>query len=178
MNTIKTKYFAFVMILMALSINVNCTKAQSLQQSLNSLRGINKAGIIIEKVSQVLNENGLKEDEIRKDAVEKFDFAGIDVLPSSDIYGQPGAPYLYINIGAVKSKENNLYSVNLSVEFRQDVNLTRNPKQIYNGATTWSVSNVGIFSEDKLKDIREFTKSLVDKFIKDYLKANKMEETK
>jgi hypothetical protein len=41
-----------------------------------------------------------------------------------------------------------------------------------------SVYNVGIFSEDKLKEIREFAKSLVDKFIKDYLKANKMEETK
>ena len=154
------------------------TKAQNIEQSLASLRGVNKAGVIVEKVSKVLHDNGINEDDIRKDALEKLDFAGITVLSNSEMHNLPGSPYLYINIGAVKSKEEDFYAVSLSVEFRQDVNLSRNPKQKYYGAATWSVSNVGIFSTDKLKEIREYADSMVDKFIKDYLKANKMEGTK
>jgi hypothetical protein len=37
---------------------------------------------------------------------------------------------------------------------------------------------VGIFSTDKLKEIKEYAKGMVEKFIMDYLKANKMEGTK
>ena len=152
--------------------------AQNIEQSLSSLRGINKAGVIIEKVGQVLYDNGIKDDDFKKDIVEKLDYAGITVLSNPEMHNLPGSPYLYINIGAVKSKTEDFYAVSLSLEFRQDVNLSRNPKQKYYGAATWSDSNVGIFTKDKLNDIKDYAKKMVDKFVKDYLKANKIGESK
>jgi len=174
MSTAGNRKIFILLFILILALNFNFTNAQSLEQSLNSLRGINKAGLIIEKVSQVLYDNGIRENEIRKDVEAQLDFAGIKVYQSTDLKTLPGSPYLYVNIGAIKSKDNDLYAVSITVEFRQDVNLIRNPKQNYFGAATWSVSNIGIFSKDKLSEIKGFTKNMVDKFVKDYLKANKM----
>jgi hypothetical protein len=178
MTQFKIKYFFPVLFGMIFPIKSGFIEAQNLEQSLASMRGVSKAGLIIENVSQVLHDNGINEDDIRKDVLGKLDSAGITVLPNSEMHNLHGSPYLYINIGAVKSKQEDLYAISLSVEFRQDVNLSRNPKQKYYGAATWSVSDVGIFSTDKLKELREYAKGMVEKFIMDYLKANKMEETK
>jgi len=174
----KIKFFITTLVAILFLSQSGYTRAQNLEQSLASLRGVNKAGVIVEKVSQVLHDNGINEDDIRRDALEKLDFAGITVLQDSTMHKLPGAPYIYINIGAVKGKQDDIYAVNLVVEFRQNVSLIRNPQLKYFGAATWSVSNIGIFSADKLKEIREFTKNLVEKFVKDYLKANKIEEAK
>lgn len=178
MTRLKIKYFFPVLFSMLFSIQSGYTEAQNLEQSLASLRGVNKAGLIIEDLGRVLHDSGINEDDIRKDALGKLDSAGITVVQNSEMHNLPGSPYLYMNIGAVKSKQDDLYAVSLTVEFRQDVNLSRNPNQIYYGAATWSASDVGIFSTDKLKEIKEYAKGMVEKFIMDYLKANKMEGTK
>ncbi|MGA7720160.1 MAG: hypothetical protein WCA84_03205 [Ignavibacteriaceae bacterium] len=178
MNRSLIKLYSLVLIVILFICNTGNTDAQSLKQSINSLKGVSKAGVIVEKVNQVLNDNGINEDTILKDAVEKLDSAGMTVVDKSAMHSLPGAPYLYINIGAIKSKIADVYAASLTIEFRQDVNLSRNPKQEYFGAATWSSTDVGIFSADKLKEIRLYAREIVDKFIKDYIKANKMKEFK
>jgi hypothetical protein len=178
MNRLVIKFYSLVLLVILIISNTGNTGAQSLKQSINSLKGVNKAGVIIEKVNQVLNDNGINEDDIMKDAVEKLDSAGITVVDKAAMHSLPGAPYLYINIGAIKSKIADVYAASLTIEFRQDVNLSRNPKLEYFGAATWSATDVGIFSADKLKEIRLYARDMIDKFIKDYIKANKMKEIK
>ncbi len=147
--------------------------AQILNQSLESLRGINKAAIVVESFNSILNKSGLKEDEIRSDTWFELQPTGITVITVKASHDISGAPYLYINIGAVKAKEKDRYAVSINVEFRQNVLLSRNPKEKYFGAATWSRSSVGIFTLDKISRVRKFTKDMVAEFVKDYLAANK-----
>jgi hypothetical protein len=177
MAPFKSKYFSDVLIAILLFVLTGNLTAQNLKQSLASLRGVNKAGVIVEKVNQVLYNNGMREDDLRNVAIGELDSSGITVVQNSVMQKLPGSPYLYINAGAVKAKLGDLYAVKLTVEFRQDVILSRNPKQIYYGAATWSASDVGIFTADKLKEIKEYTKEMVKNFITDYIKANKMSNT-
>ena len=109
MNRSLIKLYSLVLIVILFICNTGNTDAQSLKQSINSLKGVSKAGVIVEKVNQVLNDNGINEDTILKDAVEKLDSAGMTVVDKSAMHSLPGAPYLYINIGAIKSKIADVY---------------------------------------------------------------------
>ncbi len=165
----KGKIFLILSVIFSLNLN-----AQVLNQSLQSLRGINKAAIVVETFNQVLHESGLKEDEIRSDAWFELQSAGITILNQKASHDVSGSPYLYINLGAVKSKNEDLYAVSINVEFRQDVSLVRNNKIKFYGAPTWSRSSIGLFTKDKISEVRRFTKDVVASFVKDYLLANKM----
>ena len=167
----KIKPILFLIFILILGINA---KAQVLNQSLQSLRGINKASIVVETFNQILHDSGLKEDDIRSDAWFELQSAGITILNEKASHDISGSPYLYINIGAVKSKNENMYAVSINVEFRQDVLLLREDKIKYYGAPTWSRSSIGIFTKDKISEVRKFTKDLVASFVKDYLFANKI----
>ena len=147
--------------------------SQDIDPTLLSLRGISKIGVIVEKINQPLHDVGINEMEIKNLVKDELISASITVLPMVKIHDIPGSPYLYINIGAIKSKQQDLYAVSLNVQLKQDVILSRNLKLKYYGATTWSTSNIGIMSSDKLKEINNFTKVLVDKFVKDFLIANR-----
>ena len=80
MTRLKIKYFFPVLFSMLFSIQSGYTEAQNLEQSLASLRGVNKAGLIIEDLGRVLHDSGINEDDIRKDALGKLDSAGITVV--------------------------------------------------------------------------------------------------
>ncbi len=166
------KIFFIISILTFLLISNNVLLAQNIDPNLQSLNGINQIGIIVEKFNKPLHDSGIKEEEIKKVVEKELNLANIKFVSNAKIKEVHGSPYLYINIGAIKSMQQNLYAVSLSVQLRQDVLLSRDLKQKYYGAATWSTSNIGIFSKDKLNEINDFTKILVDKFIKDLLVAN------
>ncbi len=167
-HKIKNPLFFVFIILFLYNINVN-----GQDQSLQSLRGINKAAIVVESFNNALHDTGLKEDDIRSDAWFELQSAGIDILNQRASHDVSGSPYLYINIGAVKAKNEDMYAVSINVEFRQDVLLTRNTNEKYFGAATWSRSSIGIFTKDKISGVRKFTKEIVAGFVQDYLLANK-----
>jgi len=164
----------FFIFLLMYYLNIS---AQTSNQSIRSLRGITNASIVVESFNQTIHDSGLRENEIKSDAWFELQSAGIDIINLKTSIDVPGSPYLYINIGAVKSKKEDLYAVSINIEFRQDVFLTRDPKDKYYGATTWSRTNVGLFSKDKISEVRNFTKSIIADFVKDYLLANKMKRS-
>ena len=149
------------------------TSAQNINQSLSSLKGISEMGVIVEKFNTGLEKSGLSEDGIEQQTWDQLNKAGIKILPMTEVQNVPGVPYLYINVGAIKSKGENLYAVSIVVEFRQNVVLSRDIKQNYYGAATWSTSNIGIISGDKLKQIQDFVQESVKRFIDDYKIVNK-----
>lgn len=173
MKIIKAKVLSVISIFILLVISNIKLEAQNIDPSLLSLKGINMIGVLVEKVNKPLQDSGVKEEEIQKEVVDDLRSADITVLPMAKMQNIPGSPYLYVNIGAVKSKQKDLYAVSLSVQLKQNVVLSRDMKLKYFGATTWSTSNIGLLSTDKLKDIKDYIKLLVDKFLKDFLIANK-----
>ncbi len=145
--------------------------SQQTDQSISSLKGIRKMAVIVEPFNDDLHNAGLKESEIQRDAWDSLQNSGITAVPSADDQNTNGAPYLYINIGSVKSNKTDLYAVSLRIELRQAVTLLRKPDEKYYGAATWSLSNIGILSKDNLKQIRNFIDKMICRFISDYRTA-------
>ena len=146
--------------------------AQEVDQSLSSLKGIKKLGVIVEKFNTDLESKGVSEDGIRRETWTLLKKAGIKVIPVSETHSVHGSPYLYINVGAIKSKQEDLYAVSIHVELRQNVILSRDTTMEYYGIPTWSNSNIGIISTDKLKQISNFVMNAVKIFINDYKTIN------
>lgn len=158
-------------LLLLLSISIMLT-TQSTAQTSASLKGIKKLGVIIEKFNTDLGKNGISEDGIRQTAWNLLRKNGVNVVPISETKNVPGSPYLYINIGAIKSKHENLYAVSINVALKQNVILTRDTTKEFFGIPTWSVSNIGIISKDKLKQINSFVETEVKEFIMAYKRTN------
>lgn len=146
--------------------------ARQTDQSLSSLKGIKKIGVLVEKFNADIYKNGVSEDDIRQAAASLLRKNGIIVIPVSETKKIPGAPYLYINIGAIKSQHDELYAVCINVQLRQNVILSRDSTKEYFGIPTWSNSNIGIISKDKLNQIEDYVKEAVNIFINDYQTAN------
>ncbi len=169
----KTLYRYLSTLFLLITFANSLAKAQNMDETTQSLKGISKVGIVVENLNQLLHAEGVTEENIRMAVWYELNSSGIDIVPMSKIKNVIGEPYLYINVGAEKSKHEDFYAVSISIQFRQNVLLSRNTKQKYFGAATWSTGNIGLLSADKLKEIPNYTKSLVEKFVKDYLLANK-----
>jgi hypothetical protein len=93
------------------------------------------------------------------------------VLTREEAYNTPGKPYLYLSL-TTHNTGIDLYSYSIRIEFNQDVSLVREPS-IRTSATTWIANVVGIVGARNLPAITEDVDGLADKFIKDYLAANR-----
>jgi len=126
----------------------------------------------------IIDDIGL--ESILKTAVElKFRKAGIRVLTIDELAFMPGEPYLWIIVRAINtiklkspqiSFSGFFYSV--TVEFKQDVTLSRN-HFIKTSGVTWTDSILGTTPETNAwRNIREAVSFLVDEFMNDYLAVN------
>ncbi len=169
MKIFKVKLFLSCIILIAVNL---IAYPQDAPQNLSSLKGIKKIGVMVEKFNTDLESKGVHEDGIRQLAWSLLQNAGLKVIPISETKNVPGAPYLYINIGAIKSTHEDLFAVSINLELRQNVILSRNKKEEYYGIPTWTNSNIGIISTDKLGQIMDYVKGEVGEFIFAYKLAN------
>jgi len=82
-----------------------------------------------------------------------------------------GKPYLYLNL-TTHNTGIELYSYSLRIEFNQDVSMIRDPS-IKASASTWIANVVGIVGASNLPAVTKDVTQLTDKFIHDYLAANR-----
>ncbi len=146
--------------------------SQETGQSTVSLKGIAKMGLLVENINPLLNSVGIDGTSIKNIVQAKLDEIGIKTVPMKELKNIKGAPYLYINIGAIKSSQGNIYSVSINVEFRQNVLISRNTKLESFGTPTWTISSIGLFSKNKISRLYDFVKKAIDKFIYAYSYAN------
>ncbi len=144
--------------------------AQDIQQTRNALRGLPGVYVMAENpLEEEAVRGGLSKDTIRSDVELKLRQAGIRVLSTDEWEQARGKPYLQVWPKVLKGGVLGGYIYHISVEFKQHVSLVRSPGILVFGST-WSAEHMG-YTPD-LKDIRDRTQALIDKFIDAYLSVN------
>ncbi len=128
-----------------------------------SLYGLEKVGVVVEGLGQVIEKEGLLTSRLQTDVEEELNRAGIPVLPRSEV--GLADPLLYINVNIHKLDELFFYSIH--VELHQLVILARDPS-IEMLAPTWNVGSVGSVGSANLYQIRGAVKEYIREFISDY----------
>jgi len=138
------------------------------QETLCGLKGVM---VFIEDIDSDVEKHGLTKNIIQREVESRLRHADIPVLTREEAYNTPGKPYLYLSL-TTHNTGIDLYSYSIRIEFNQDVSLVREPS-IRTSATTWIANVVGIVGARNLPAITEDVDGLADKFIKDYLAANR-----
>jgi hypothetical protein len=144
------------------------TPSDDPRQTLCGLRGVM---VFIENIDSDIEKRGLTKKLIQKEVESKLRQAHIPVLTREEAFGTPGKPYLYLNL-TTHNTGIELYGYSVTMELNQDVSLMREPS-ITASATTWMANVVGIVGARNLPAITEDVDELTDKFIRDYLAANR-----
>jgi len=171
MNRIN-RLFVIAVFLLAIVDGLKFLHAQEKLHSSASLKGVAEMGLLIENINPSLDSAGIDGTTVKNIVLDKLDEIGIKTVPMKELVNIKGAPYLYLNIGAIKSSQGNIFSISVNVEFRQNVILSRNTKLESFGIPTWTISSIGLFSKDKITRLYDFVKKAIDKFIYAYSYAN------
>ncbi len=139
----------------------------------DTLRGLNGVHVVVEELRPEAVKDGLSKDAIEERVVQRLWDAGIRVLMEDQWTIAAGAPYLYLNVNAVKSRDLYVYAVDL--QLNQTVKLERLPT-VAVAATTWATGcRVGAVSADSVGVLAQVAAQSVDRFIEDYRAANSAE---
>ena len=139
----------------------------------DTLRGLTGVHVVVEELRPEAVKDGLSKDAIEERVVQRLWDAGIQVLMKDQWTLAAGAPYLYLNVNAVKSSDLYVYAVDL--QLNQTVKLERLPS-VAVAATTWATGcRVGAVSADSVRILAGVAAQSVDRFIDDYRAANPAE---
>src|SRR5207249_6328300 len=135
-----------------------------------TLAGLTGLYVSVEHIPDEMQRDGLDTTQIQTDVELKLRQAGITVLTRQEWLSTAAAPFLYVNVQAIKNS--NLYAFSVDVQLRQRVTLVHDPAVLIL-ATTWSATGViGTVGSKKLSSLRETVRDLTDQFINAYLAAN------
>ena len=136
-----------------------------------TLAGLTGLYVSVEQIPDEMQRDGLDTTQILTDVELKLRQAGITVLTRQEWLSTAAAPYLYVNVQAIKNPAN-FYAFSVDVQLRQRVTLVHDPAVLIL-ATTWSATGViGTVGSKKLRSLREAVRDLTDQFINAYLAAN------
>jgi hypothetical protein len=137
----------------------------------DTLCGLKGVMVFIEDIDSDVENHGLTKNLLKKEVESRLRQADIPVLTTDEAFNMPGKPYLYLNL-TTHNTGIELYSYSLRIEFNQDVSMIRDPS-IKASATTWIANVVGIVGASNLPAVTKDVTQLTDKFIHDYLGANR-----
>ena len=128
--------------------------------------------VLVGGLNQATHEVGLTEDRLRKRIEPRLRTAGL--VPRADQRSQ----YLLLGLQAsfVKLQDGSKLGAfyRLRLQFIQPVWYMAHGKTLYRSAATWQRSRFGIVAgPNEAKRILESLDGLVDKFLSEYLKANR-----
>ncbi len=136
-----------------------------------TLAGLTGVYVLVEHIPDEAQRDGLDTTQIRTDVELKLRQAGITVLTQQEWLSTAAAPYLYVNVQAIKNSAG-IYAFTVDVELRQRVTLIQNPSMRVL-APTWSATGIiGTVGSQKIGSVREDVRDLTDQFINAYLAAN------
>lgn len=138
--------------------------AQNEEQTRLTLKGLGGVHVYVEELAAEIEKEGLRQSDLRADAEQQLEAAGIRILGNME--KALGNPYLYIYVHVFRlPTQTRRYLYYVRVELNQDVLLVREPK-IVGSAVTWSDGGVGI--DFSLEHVREVVGAQVSKFVKAY----------
>jgi hypothetical protein len=140
-----------------------------------TLRGLPGVAVVIEPLHPTTERDGLTQSQLQAGVERQLKNAGICVLTQEEWKKTPGAPYLYVNVAALKNY--GLYAYAIEVCLNQLVMLMRD-QQTQEFAETWETREVGTEGERQLPTVRNSVAAHVAVFIRDYLTVNSRTVTK
>jgi hypothetical protein len=135
-----------------------------------AIQGLTAVGVMIEDLSQELEQDGVTESHLQTDVERRLRKAGIRVLTDAQWQEAPESPYLYVRVTAAK-RAYGLYGYAISVHLKQVVVLTRDPG-IRLFAATWETGGVGTIGAMNVRGLRQSVTAYVDEFITAYRTMN------
>jgi hypothetical protein len=137
-----------------------------------TLRGLKGIGVLIEKLPQEIEREGLNRSQLQMAVESRLRQAGIKVLTKEESIKTPEEPNLYINVNVnIAKTECNIYPYSIDLLFIQRVSLLRNPNLIAY-AVTWSKGGVGSIEKTIVGELKETVEEMVDVFISAYMEEN------
>jgi hypothetical protein len=134
-----------------------------------TLLGIEKLGLVIEKIPPQLEQSGFQADQLKFLIQEKLHQLEIDVLPEEEAIAN-GLPYLHLNIDILDTSVG-LYVFATRITLKQKVFLSQGPNlELY--APTWQMGGIGTVGIYKVEAVVENILQAVNKFCRDYLAGN------
>jgi hypothetical protein len=146
-------------------------RSTPLSEPLDTLRGLKGVMVFIEDIDIDVENHGLTKSLLKKEVESRLRQADVPMLTADEAFNMPGKPYLYLHL-TTHNTGIELYSYSIRIEFNQDVCLIREPS-VRASATTWIANMVGIVGARNLPAVTEDAAQLTDKFIHDYLAANR-----
>ena len=141
-----------------------------------TLRGLPGVAVVIEPLHPTTERDGLTQQQLLTEVEQQLKNAGIRVLTQEEWRKTPGAPYLYVNVAALK-KSYGLYAYAIEVCLNQLVMLIRD-QQTQEFAETWETREVGTVGKKQLSTVRNSVAAHVAVFIRDYFAVNPRTVTK
>ena len=141
-----------------------------------TLRGLPGVAVVIEPLHPTTERDGLTQHQLLTEVEQQLKNAGIRVLTQEKWRKTPGAPYLYVNVAALK-KSYGLYAYAIEVCLNQLVMLIRD-QQTQEFAETWETREVGTVGKKQLSTVRNSVAAHVAVFIRDYFAVNPRTVTK
>jgi hypothetical protein len=159
---------AFPFFLPGQSVALSCV------ESLEGLKGIE---VIVEELNPELENFSLTAVQIQKEVEGKLQNAGIQVLSKEENEKlQPlRKPYLCIKVHSYKlPSERSYFAFFIDIALNQQVKLRGlpEPKKTFSYSPTWYKSQIGAAAGKDLTEIIESVKTLTEKFIRAYQRAN------
>jgi hypothetical protein len=146
-------------------------RSTALAEPQDTLHGLKGVMVFIEDIDSDVENHGLTKNVLKKEVESRLRQADVPVLTVGEAFNTPGKPYLYLNL-TTHNTGLNLYSYSVRIEFNQDVFLSREPS-IRTSVTTWIANMGGIVGARTLPAVTEDVCGLTDKFIHDYVSANR-----
>lgn len=161
-----TRWFPVLVILCLFG----CCGEAAAARNWQSLQGVDGFEIVIGHLNPVAVEDGLSQGLLYADVARSLGAAGIKVLTKEQRSRTPGAPWIYVSVGTVKTNLG-AYVYSVSVALFQEAVLKSNG--INTSVQTWERGSFGMTRSQDLARIREAVGELLLVFIKDYLAMNR-----
>jgi len=177
------KKLLLVMVLLSLCVTAitfsDLEEVLAFARGKHSLKGVTRVFIMVNDLSQDLEDDGLKTDQIRVDAELKLRLAGINVLTKKEYFDftkHIDCEILSITVNDLKNN-NNVYAIHTGIYIIQTVSLNRNPR-IKLAVRTWISEKLFNIGSVNVRQIRDDIKDDLDVLINDYLSVNPKKEKK
>jgi len=152
-----------------LLVSFACANGQS-HPKRDALRGIARMKVAIESLGAETQAGGLSVEQLQADVELRLRKAGLRVLDES---GDDLAPFLYVNVHAIKGDIGSFYAVNVSIEFHGWTTFGSGRDLLVTAVPVWSKETLGLLpTESFATKTRQLVTDLSDQFINDFLAAN------
>jgi len=146
------------------------------RETLKDIKGFQFA---VENLSSDAKDAGLSKERLQTLVELKLRMAGVKVLTQKERLATAGKPYLYLNVNVIETRKGH-YAVGVSLDFNQEVYLSRNTN-IKCVAATWQVDSINAGGNLTEEDLKNYVEKSIEKdldiFLNDYLAANPKEPT-